>query len=68
MRDLHCIRAGGVYFHGIKAWLDDSPSPDTPSSSQDKPELRQQLKDPKRVFAWGLSFAFAAHQSAFNPA
>ena len=54
-RDPHCIRARGAYFlgQGKARWR---PIPDTPAARPDKPNLRQQLANPRRFVAWGSFF------------
>jgi hypothetical protein len=70
MRDLHCIRAGEAYFPFYQGRPGDSPSPDTPVVRSDKPELRQQLTDPKRRICLGSFFcvAWRARRAAANAA
>jgi hypothetical protein len=58
-RDLHCANGSRSYFLIMKADRVAPPSPDTPVARPDKPELRQQLKSPKRLFAWGSFFDHA---------
>src|SRR5215471_10378894 len=55
LRDLHCIRAGEVYFD-VPRPTGRLPIPRHPVVRSDKPELRQQLTDPKRRISLGSFF------------
>jgi hypothetical protein len=59
-RDPHCIRGAGSYFLG-QGRPGSAPSPDTSAVRPDKPNLRQQLPNPKR-FSLGvlLCLSYAA--------
>ena len=67
MRDLHCIRAGEVYFLGYRRPTGRLPIPRHPVVRSDKPELRQQLTDPKRVICLGSFFCGSFLAGLFCP-
>jgi hypothetical protein len=64
-RDPHCIRGAGSYFL-VKARLGSAPSPDTPAVRPDKPDLRQQLPNPKR-FSLGVLLCLASADTERAP-